>query len=499
MELYNGRLFRRLFLCTFVSALDTRNHITLSQLATGIQGAIKNAFAGQSYWVVADVTSHSFYPAKGYHYFDLVEKDARSHQLNAKIAATAWGNGSTRIKEFESVTGQRFTNDMHVLIRVAVEYHNVYGLKLSLLDIDPGFTIGLLEQQKQATLQRLVTECADIVRKTPEGYITRNKGLKLNPVLQRIAVISSASSAGYQDFIHTIEANAYGYIFHIDNYFTAVQGEANALQLCVQLEAINMSGKQYDAVVIIRGGGAQTDLLMFDQFLLAKSVAGFPVPVITGIGHHKDETITDMMAHTATKTPTRTAELIIAHNRNFEEAILTQQQHIIIRMQQLLTNRKQQLSTLHTGIINRSRDLLAVHKEGLARNRQYIPQAAKHLLLKQRSSMNQLSAQLLAKPGQVTASRLQELSHIRRNIQVNARKLLQQQQQQLVHHDTVVRIMSPASLLQKGFAMVQHKGRIITHATQLVPGDEITVQMTDAAINATITSKITTDGYKSDI
>jgi exodeoxyribonuclease VII large subunit len=206
-----------------------------------------------------------------------------------------------------------------------------------------------------------------------------------------------------------------------------------------------------------------------------------------------------MLAHTATKTPTRAAELIIAHNRTFEETLLTQQSQLIIRMQQMLSGRQQQLSSIHAGIMNRSRDLLAIHKEGLARARQAIPQGAKHLLLRQRNFMTQLSGQLLAKPGQVTASRLQELSHIRKDIQVYARKLLQQQQQKLVYHETVVRIMSPSSLLQKGFAMVQHKGKIITSAAQLSPGDEITVQMADAGVHATITSKTTTDGHQSDI
>lgn len=482
-----------------MSALETRNYITLSQLAAGIQGTIKNAFSGQSYWVVADITSHSFYPAKGYHYFDLVEKDANSHQLTAKLSTTAWGNGGIRIKEFENVTGQRFSNDMQVLVRVAVEYHAVYGLKLSLLDIDPSFTIGQLEKQKQATLHRLLTECADIIRKTPEGYMTRNKALRLNPVIQSIAVVSSASSAGYQDFMHTLQANAHRYTFFTDNYFTAVQGEANATQVCAQLEAIIASGKKYDTVVIIRGGGAQTDLLLFDQFALGKSVAGFPIPVITGIGHHKNETITDMLAHTATKTPTKVAELIIAHNRAFEESLLTQQSQIIIRMQQMMSSRQQQLSTLHAHIMNRSRDILTTHKEGLGRAQQVIPQKAKHMLLRQRNAITQLSGQLLVKPGQVTASRQQELLHIRKDIQVYARKLLQQQQQKLVHHETVVRIMSPTSLLQKGFAMVQHKGKIITSAAQLSPGDEITVQMADAGVHATITSKTTTDGYESDI
>jgi exodeoxyribonuclease VII large subunit len=421
--------------------LENISYITLSQLTGAIQSAIRNAFAAQTAWVVADVTSHSYYPAKGYHYFDLVEKDPNSHQLTAKISATAWGNGSTRIKEFEQITGQRFGNDMHVLVKVAVEYHPVYGLKLSLLDIDTSFTIGLLEQQKQATLQKLVNECPHLVRKTPEGYVTKNKQLQLNIVLQRIAVLSSSSSAGYQDFMHTLEANNHGYTFHTDLYFTAVQGEANAAQVAAQLEAIASSGKTYDAVVIIRGGGAQTDLLLFDQYILGKAIAGFPFPVITGIGHQKNETIADLLAHTATKTPTRAAELIIAHNRSFEDALVNTQQQLIIRMQQLMARRQQQLSGLQLGIANRSRDLLVSHREGVARAQQTIP--------------------------------------------LLARKLLQQQEQQLQHHETIMKIMNPESLLKKGFALVYRQGEIITSAQALKEGETITVQFKDGSIEAT--------------
>lgn len=462
-------------------------------MAAHIQGTIKNAFSRQSSWIVADITSHSFYPAKGYHYFDLVEKDPRTHQLNAKIAATAWGNGSSRIRDFESVTGQRFGNDMHVLVQVAVEYHAVYGLKLSVLDIDPSFTIGQLEQQKQATLQRLLTECGDIVQQTPEGYQTYNKQRRLTPVLQKIAVISSPSSAGYQDFMHTLQSNAHGYIFHTDNYFTTVQGEANAAHVCAQLQAVQDSGTRYDTVVIIRGGGAQTDLLLFDQFQLGKAVAGFPIPVITGIGHHKNETITDLMAHTATKTPTRAAELIIAHNRQFEDGLLSTQKQLIIRLQQSVANKKQQLSALHNAIINRSRSAVVQQKENLSRYRQLLPQQARHLILKQKTGMIQLSGHLSSKPKQLTAGRLQELTHLQQHIGLFSKKLLQNQQQKLQHHETVVRILSPAALLQKGFALVYHEGQLITHAQSLTTGQEITVQMVDASVKATIQSKTTND------
>jgi exodeoxyribonuclease VII large subunit len=461
-------------LCTPV---NTNAYITLSQLTAAIQGTIRNAFFGKSFWVVADITGHSYYPAKGFHFFDLVEKDPHTHQLTTKVQANAWSQGTARIAEFERVTGQRFGNDLHVLIRVSVEYHPLYGLKLSLQDIDTSFTRGQLEQQKQATLLRLVNECGDIVRKTADGYFTHNKSLKLQAVVQRIAVISSPKAAGYIDFTKSLQDNIYGYTFHMDNYFATVQGEANVAQICAQLAAIKASGKTYDTVVIIRGGGAQTDLLLFEKFEIGKAVAGFHIPVIAGIGHEINETITDLMAHTSVKTPTMAAEMIISHNRSFEDALLKEQRNIIIRLQQLVSGRKQQLSSLHAHIVNRSRDLLVT----------------------QRADISQLSVQLQSKPAKLTASRLQDLTYLQQNIQLFSRQLVRQQEQQLQHHSTLIRVLSPAALLRKGFAMVYHNGQIVTTAENLRQGDAITVQLADAAVHATIQSKTINDGNESDI
>src|SRR6185312_1219580 len=163
-----------------------------------------------------------------YHYFDLVEKAEGTNNINAKICAAAWGTGNLKIREFERITGQKFKNDINVLVNVSVEYHPVHGLKLTLLDIDPNFTIGVLEQQKQQTLQRLLKECADFIRKVGDNYVTRNKELKHQAVIQNIAIVTSQSSAGLQDFNHTLFTNAFNYKFKVDNYFTTVQGQASA-------------------------------------------------------------------------------------------------------------------------------------------------------------------------------------------------------------------------------------------------------------------------------
>jgi exodeoxyribonuclease VII large subunit len=335
-----------------------------------------------SYWVVADVTSHTFREEKAYHSFELVEKDPGSKQVIAKIRGAAWGYGADKIQMFERQTGQRFTNNINVLVNVAVEFHPVYGLQVSLNDIDPAFTLGVLEQQRLTVLEDLVVKNPEFIRKVGDRYVTRNNQLKLNAVIQKIAIISSKTSAGGEDFLHTLMNNPFGYQFNIDNYYTVVQGENNADQFLAKIIEVFNSKKPYDVVVITRGGGAQTDFLMFDSYSIGRAVARFPIPIITGIGHQKNETITDLMAHTQTKTPTKAAEFIIAHNRRYEEAIISLQNRIITRSQRMFQNCFKELAMLQQQTISRSRSMLASHHRSLEHFASFIRVARPENVLK---------------------------------------------------------------------------------------------------------------------
>lgn len=251
-------------------------HIKLSELNRQVAAVIDRHLSAQVFWVVADVTNHSFKEKSNYHYFDLVEKSVYSADLVAKIAGKAWGSGSQKIAAFERVTGQRFTNNIHVLVRVKVVFHVVYGLSLEVQDIDPSFTLGMLEQQRQATLALLLKNNPAFIRLEGERYTTHNSALPLPAVIQRIAVVSSRTSAGNQDFRHTLEHNRFGYHFIIDDYHTMVQNEANADLFLDSLVSVFTSGNPYDVVVINRGGGAQTDFLLFDNYQVGLAVAKFP-------------------------------------------------------------------------------------------------------------------------------------------------------------------------------------------------------------------------------
>ena len=258
--------------------------------------------------------------------------------------------------------------------------------------------MGVLELQRQATLEKLIIENPTFIKKSGDKYITRNNQLKLNVVIQKVALISSKTSAGAEDFRHTLLNNSNGYQFYIDDYFTQVQGENNADQFLTKVIEVFNSQKHYDAVIITRGGGAQTDFLIFDNYKIGRAVAKFPIPIITGIGHQKNETITDLMAHTQTKTPTPAAEFIIDHNRAYEEANLTLQRSIIIKSQQLFSFHFQFLASLNSIIVNNTRNILAQCKDSLVKMNQVTINTSKSIIFHQRNSLINLSSQMLSKP-----------------------------------------------------------------------------------------------------
>ena len=435
--------------------MQPQRHLRLSELNQRIAYIINNTFGDASHWVVADVTSHTFREEKAYHSFELVEKDPLSNRVIAQIRGKAWGFGSDRIEQFEKQTGQRFTNNINVLVNVAVEFHPVYGLQVNLIDIDPAFTLGVLEQQRLAVLEDLVSKNPDFIRKQGDRYITRNNQLKLGAVIQKIAIISSKTSAGAEDFLHTLNNNPHGYRFSIDNYYTLMQGENNADQFVAKIIEVYNSGRQYDVVVITRGGGAQTDFLIFDNYHIGRAVARFPIPIITGIGHQKNETIADLMAHTSTKTPTKAAEFIIEHNRRYEDAMVSLQGRIIIRSQQILRNRLRDLSANNINIIASTKNILSHHKDNL--------------------------------------------TSTRKNIMAHSRSTLQFQQRSLEHYTSLVRVARPDNILKRGFAIVKSGDQIVTNADHVAVGTRLDIILSGSVLNTTVNQKAKRDGAASDL
>ncbi|MBE8726326.1 exodeoxyribonuclease VII large subunit [Flavobacterium hungaricum] len=473
-------------------------YIRLSQLNGQIQDTINSRFKGQTYWVLADITSHSFKADKKIHYFELVEKSETSGVITAKIMGKSWGNGALRILNFEITTGQRFTNNLHVLVQVGVDFHPLYGLSVNLLDIDSNFTLGILEQQRNATLERLVKE-NDFIHREEEGYSTLNSRLTLPAVIQKVAVISSSSSAGNEDFRHTMQHNDFGYAFQIDGYHTVVQGDNNAKLFLKKLIEVYNTGIPYDVIVITRGGGSQSDFLIFDNYHIGRAVAKFPIPVITGIGHQKNVSITDLMAHTHTKTPTKAAELIIAHNRSFEQHILSLQRTIAIKSQQLFLGHYKELSELKSKVTHNARELVAGRKEELILARQHISQAGRNILAGEKQNLLLAAQKTMQRPRSLIQEKNSDLQHLKAKLKIFTGQYLRSCSLQLEDYRKTIKLLSPQNILDRGYAVVRIHDKIVNSAGSIKEGEEIEILLKDALLKSTVNEKIQYDGKHTDL
>lgn len=478
--------------------MEPQHYIRLSVLNDMIHDTINSRFAGQRFWVLADITNHSFKADKKIHYFELVEKAQNGNAITAKILGKSWGGGALRIEEFEKNTGQTFTNNLHVLVQVSVDYHPLYGLSVSVLDIDSNFMLGILEQQRNATLERLVKE-NDFIQKVGDGYSTFNSRLKLPAVIQKVAVISSSSSAGNEDFRHTMQHNNFGYVFQIDDYYTVVQGDNNAKLFLNKLIEIYNTGIPYDAVVINRGGGSQSDFLIFDNYNIGRAVAKFPIPVITGIGHQKNVSITDLMAHTHTKTPTKAAEFIIAHNRSFEQSILSLQQNIVIKSQQLFHHRYKELSEIKNAVSRNVKELVQQHREELTQSNQRIIGSSRVVLYGHQKRLILAAHQVVQSPKILLQQKKNDLGNIKNAIKNSANDYLRREKVTLEHHLKSIQLMSPQNILRKGYAIVKVNDKIISSAENIEAGQEIEVILKDAKLKSTVKEKIQYDGRETDL
>ena len=264
--------------------------LTLLDLNALVRRSLEQCLPDE-YWIQAelsDVRSN----ATGHCYLEFVQKDPRSNNLIAKARGTIWNNVYRLLKPyFEEATGQLFTSGIKVLVKVTVQFHELYGYSLTVQDIDPTYTLGDMALRRREILQQLEAE----------GVLTLNKELEMPVLPQRIAVISSATAAGYGDFCHQLQHNSRGFFFYTELFPALMQGAQIESSVLDALDRVNRRLNDFDVVVIIRGGGATSDLSGFDTYLLAAACAQFPLPIITGIGHERDDTVLDSVAHTRVK------------------------------------------------------------------------------------------------------------------------------------------------------------------------------------------------------
>ena len=334
---------------------------SLSELCGWIQAMVENDLPDR-YWVCAEIASMS---VRGHCYMELVEK-AENGILAAKLRATCWSNVYALLSAyFAQETGQVLHAGLQVLLQVSVTFHAVYGLSLNILNIDPTYTLGDLAKQRQATIRQL----------TEDGVMELQRALPVPSLVRRVAVISSADAAGYGDFCDQLLHNRFGYAFHTQLYPAVMQGDTAAKSIIQALTSITEQEEEWDVVVIIRGGGATTDLSCFDDYMLASHCAQFPLPIIAGIGHTRDVSVVDMVVHSSVKTPTAAAEwliervakqvehlnLLLIRLQRATQGLVTRQQNRLMLYEQRIKNGAYRLLTRERGKLSLWQKTIELH------------------------------------------------------------------------------------------------------------------------------------------
>ncbi|MCC6252557.1 MAG: exodeoxyribonuclease VII large subunit [Bacteroidia bacterium] len=302
-------------------------HLRLSDLTLLIDRVLYNNFGSNTYWVKAETSDVKNYPDRQYCFLTLVEKEG--NQVIAKMDAVIWKQQYHIIREFVENTGVGFDKNISLLLRVQLGFSAQYGLRLQILELNAGYTLGAIELQKQEVLKQLVEQNPETISLINGEYITYNNQLLLPVVIQKIALITAPGSDGERDFLHELQHNIYGYQIEIDSYLTQIQGNTAAQSILEKLNLIITLGIKYDLVVIVRGGGSQLDFSAFDAYDLSLRVASFPIPIIAGIGHERNISIVDLMCYASLKTPTKAAAFIIDNNLAFEQQINTLKNRLV--------------------------------------------------------------------------------------------------------------------------------------------------------------------------
>ncbi|MBC7890275.1 MAG: exodeoxyribonuclease VII large subunit [Ferruginibacter sp.] len=313
----------------------------LSQLINEIDATIHNRFAGKTFWIKAEITDVKKYADKRWCFLKFIEKDG--NVITTEIKGVFWSNTYYQVENFEKETQQLFASGLEITCSVRVRFHKRFGLDLEVLAIDYAYAIGKMEIERKQTLERLVKENAGIQLLSDGNFSTDNNRLDLPTVFQKIALVTAPNSDGQRDFKEVIEKNKYGYSFYVKEFLTQVQGDAAATLIMQQLENIKLAKAVFDVVVIVRGGGSDTDFKSFNTFDLANFVASFPIPVLTGIGHDRNTSIVDLMARQH-KTPTEVATFIIDNNMSFEQDLLQLKERFFTGVKSLLDTAQNKLT-----------------------------------------------------------------------------------------------------------------------------------------------------------
>lgn len=448
--------------------------VSLYELTCRIRNAISTQLPG-SYWVRAEI-SEGRQNANGHFYCRFIEKNAAGTDI-ASAAGIIWaGTYVTLRARFERETGQRFGAGIKVLVRVRINFHERYGLSLLVEDIDPYYTLGDMVRRRKEIIDKL----------TAEGVVNLNKQLVLPRLLLRIAVITSETAAGFGDFCNHLAHGGHMFNIKIKLFPAIMQGDKVEQSVINALNAVLAESKDWDAVVIIRGGGAVSDLNGFDTYLLAANVAQFPLPVITGIGHDRDETVLDLVANVRCKTPTAVADFLIERLSKELELLENCAATLKVCAQNKLNAQLQRMDSfvaliplVFSRVIDKEKARYRILSERL-------PNAIQNVCRGECSRCERLVMRMEMNTKSMIANMQNRLLHVSERLQFVVPAVLSRQKQRLESCERGIRLAQPERVLKLGFSLTLKDGKAVTDASQLSPGDRIVTRLS----NGEVTSRV---------
>ena len=456
------------------SAYPNLSPITLSTLTSMIGRAVNAAPSLSGVWVTAELSDVRV--NGGHCYMELVEKNSAG-QTVAKLRATIWQSTFRSIRQqFIAVTGKDIMSGMKVLLRGSASHHSLYGLSFNVTGIDAAYTLGDIERIRREILQKL----------TSEGVVDLNKSLSMPVLPQKIAIISAEGAAGYGDFIDQLSHNSHGFVFYPFLFRSIMQGEKTVASVLNALDIIESTIDLWDCVVILRGGGATTDLVDFDNYSLARRIATFPLPVVVGIGHERDRTVLDEIAHTRVKTPTAAASFFIDCARKAYESSCLSVSAIIRYVHDALSGERARIAGIEAGLpalvsakLERAKALLKKDFAGL-------PLIVRGRINHEIAKLDSIGPIIANNSKNRIILEKKKIGDIEEKINLFTATCLNSEKTRLDHIEGLIKVLSPSNTLKRGYSVVRLNGKALRDPSQVKKGEKVNIELCSGEIHATV-------------
>ncbi len=448
--------------------------VTLEQFCNQVKYVVEQS--GLEAWVTAEIAQISI--SRGHYYLELIQKSDLSDAPSAKLRCNIWsGMYDNVIRPFIDATGGELAAGMKIRAYIRATYHTVYGLSGIIVGIDPTYTLGDLEARRRAIWAQL----------QEDGVTDINKSQRLPTVMKRIAVVSASTAAGYGDFCDQLANNGYGITFHPTLFPSVVQGVEAERSIIAALDAIAKRCDEFDVVAIIRGGGSKMDLACFDSYLIASNIAQFPLPIITGIGHERDQSIADLVANTSVKTPTAVAEFLISHDADALQHLEELCQSVKWLSSQSLAKNKALADNLSIRLLSSASTSLSAAKETNERLRVLMMTSAKAKILNSKQNITSLSTSVVNAGKRSCENQRSIINNRIDKIFQSAKYQLIQNLNKIENIEVRLKAVDPRAVLARGYSVTtKENGERITSAKEIHESDVITTYFADGKVKSEV-------------